>query len=335
MENTVRKATTLNKFKNIVQKATAMNRLKKMFSKRRDRTGSEVSPVEEDYEPPACSYECAPDGRKIYQYQELSIEKVLPPKHPRIFDDWKKAISSNPRPLEKFSYCPLEFGSFLKIPHITHKFTAEQETLLSSAVPEVKTTTELANLLITWFDLFDTWLFGGTLSNTDLVIENSKTSALGRGWYYNPTNTVHIQLLDKTLGSEPGFTGSNEHLFIGTLLHEMVHAFIYLYSCPKYCCNVCFEPQLGGRGKFGHGPVWADSLTVLSEVLGSKVSWPVFVNIPRSIANSMCLEDWQPTQAQLEFWGMDVDEWGRFENWSHNCELTREFYERGRHPGKR
>ncbi|CAG8979610.1 hypothetical protein HYALB_00013538 [Hymenoscyphus albidus] len=320
---------------NTARKATAMNGLKKMFSKRKDRTDSEPSPVEEDYEPPACSYECAPDCRKIYQYQELSIEKVLPPKHPRIFDAWKEAISSSPRPLEKFSYCPLEFRSFLTIPHSTYKFTAEQEPLLSSAVPEVNTTTELSDLLMAWTDLFDAWFFGGALSDTDLVIEKSNISEIGLGWYENPRNTIHIKLLDRVRDREPGFTGSQEHLFIGVLLHEMVHAFVYLYSCPKYCCNVCFNPPLGGRGKLGHGLVWADSLTLVSEVLRRKVNWPVFVNIPRSVAHSMCIEDCQPNKAQLESWGMDVDKWGRVENWSHLCEFRREFYERARHPGKR
>lgn len=119
------------------------------------------------------------------------------------------------------------------------------------------------------------------------------------------------------------FSGSIEEFLIHTLLHEQLHCFIAQASCKRTCRKqIYLNPSLGGPGKDGHGPVWADGVIILTDALKKVVPWPVFNLLGESITQSMVYESWQPKIEQLKRWGVgltvekvlhwsDIDEWDR------------------------
>lgn len=75
----------------------------------------------------------------------------------------------------------------------------------------------------------------------------------------------------------------------------------------------------------------ADSAAVLRKILGQRVSWQVWVNLPETVVSSRCLEKWQPQKSQLEFWGMDSVKFGDTRNWDTIFIDNRSlFHQRGR-----
>ncbi len=112
---------------------------------------------------------------------------------------------------------------------------------------------ELSDLRF-YFDVFNEYFFWGTLSSTDIQwADHQRMTEMDRLGYetlfeYGSFHGIsHIRL------REPGIHDSqtpNVSLrILGTLLHEMVHAMIDLYSC-SCCCAINSE------GVMGHGPAW-------------------------------------------------------------------------------
>lgn len=283
---------------------------------------------------PKENFRIASDGAKIYDCRERSVEDVLKnkPSHRRILKDWGRNTLP---PLNKFSYCALELCDFLTLPHHTYKLTTKDKSMLSSPIPKVATNEELEALLFSWFELFNRWLFGNTLSSTTLVVESpssQKVMGLGRiatglGNYTQETNTIAVVAYDEVAFKElkellgDKFLGSSEELKLGTLLHGMVNAFISQYSCQLSCCNIVGHPSLGGSGSSGHGPAWADSVTYLAEILRQTVEWQVEVGLKTNVRKSMALDRFQPSKKQLERWGLDAKVWGHIDNWDYQRKL--------------
>lgn len=251
--------------------------------------------------------ERASDGTEILDYYELSVEEVLKdrPSHPRILVDWER----NLLPSKKFSYCILELRSFLSIPHRNYQFTEKEKAMLSSPIPMVATKEELKVLLTSWFNLFNYWIFGNTLLSTAISVVDEIGPRIF-GVYFKDIDTLKFAARSDT----SHFPGSPEEFKLSVLLHEMLHAFMFQYSCQKECCKVLYHPALGGCGS-GHGPAWADSMVDLSDILRQAVSWEVEVGMRGSVGESMCLEGWQPNKRQLEFWGLDSSIWCHIDQW--------------------
>lgn len=114
---------------------------------------------------------------------------------------------------------------------------------------------------------------------------------------------------------------SEFNLQIGILIHEMTHAFIDQYECRKRCCKPLMDSALGGSGlgkgsAGGHGPTWADRVVHLSTILNQHVAWVVDrINIIDGIRLAMCDERYQPSNEQLERWGLNTDFWGKIDHW--------------------
>lgn len=239
---------------------------------------------------PKFHFERASDGKKIYDYYELTADEVLKDQksHHRIVDDWE-----TDHYLEKYSYCVLEQRSFLDLPYRAYQFTETDKAMLSSPFPKNPTEDELKALLSSWFRLLNSWLFGNTLSGTALIVENGSLKGAEEGLegiYIDKTETIKL------------YHHSTVELQIGTLLHEMVHAFVHQYSCQNRCCIPLNLAALGGEGKceHGHGPAWADCIVHLSSILQQTVDWEVDVGTIDSVKLSMCHERYQPNKEQLE-----------------------------------
>lgn len=255
-------------------------------------------------------YKLTADGKKIYDYVEVDVEEVMKnnPEHPRIIMDW---------PLRKFSYCPLDLRIFLKHPHKVYKFTDEEWTLLTKPVPKAKSNKELKNILEWWFHMFNAWLFAGTISSTATITVVDGMWPGNFKLYSQDENAIQIR-----------FPSCKEVSKLSVLLHVMLHAWIYQYSCQKRCCQFLEHPCLGGFGRLGHGPAWADVMMDLKDIVKKVLNWEVeeiglhltdlygsIRGLYGGVGESMCIDNWQPNTGQLERWGFDPSIWGHIDNW--------------------
>ncbi|KAF8848567.1 hypothetical protein BDZ45DRAFT_753689 [Acephala macrosclerotiorum] len=76
------------------------------------------------------------------------------------------------------------------------------------------------------------------------------------------------------------------------LLHEMVHAFIHVYTCYCNRCKRSFETE---DGQYGHGSTWHAMATELEEFVKDKLDLDVDLGILPAM-----VEEWQSTGADLD-----------------------------------
>lgn len=98
---------------------------------------------------------------------------------------------------------------------------------------------------------------------------------------YNPSSVfAAIRITERDHGRHPvGRLGS----YIGTLLHEMLHAFITIHSC---FCNTCRASATWSRGTTGHGLIWLR----LADLFENFSSRTLALNIDVGIRNSFAVE---------------------------------------------
>lgn len=270
------------------------------------------------YSPPKLDFAVASDGTKIYNFQELNIEEVLEhtPQHQRIQHDWDAChrdtyYQPTCPDLAKRAYCPLELSAFLDIAHRSYHFTERDKAMLFSPIPKATTHEELFDLLNSWLKLLSSWIFGGSLSHVRLVLipQDAKRQLL-----FGQSYVTYIEIFE-TKEIRRKFRGSTEEFRLGVLLHEMVHCFLLNYSCKYRCCEPLNELAFGGAGNHGHGPVWADSMVTVHAIVRKSVDWLESSSIRRGVEKTMREHSFQPTQKQLDRWGLNPKTWGHIDDW--------------------
>jgi hypothetical protein len=97
---------------------------------------------------------------------------------------------------------------------------------------------------------------------------------------------------------------TQEESFVGTLVHEMLHRFLRLYTCGCEPCRNVTHPSVSGPGKTGHGPCWVDAMLEIGQTLQDVVQWRVDVGLVISIENEMEGSNWEPTLQELRRWNV-------------------------------
>jgi hypothetical protein len=181
-----------------------------------------------------------------------------------------------------------------------HQIKTLQSPIPSSQDNEVK----LKRILLIWFDIFNSSFFGGgvrDLRDRIEIVRRRKVSYMAR---FDETGKNGRMRMNMSIEPKIGRTYEEQHL--ASLLHEMLHAFLYYYTCK---CIACWsielsEPVNGGAGRSGHGPAWANAMLAEAQSLQDEVSWTVDPGIERSVRLEMSESDWQPTDEELTRWGM-------------------------------
>lgn len=203
--------------------------------------------------------------------------------------------------------------NFAPLP-LDNKLKASQLATLRAAIPRIgNDDVAMSAILVQWFDIFNSVYFGGGLTRTGLRSRIHLKRGLedgrmlyGRYWIrgdYLEINTKYRTSVIRDL-ERKGI--SVEEVRIATLLHEMLHAFIYYYFCLCSSCLVehRYEASQGGPGKTLHGPVWANSMSSLAKAFQETVDWSVSEDIGLSVQSEMKQVDWDPTEEEKERWGM-------------------------------
>jgi len=219
--------------------------------------------------------------------------------------------------LTRHSYYPLDVGNIL-YSHCTRNnilssLTKDEVAIVKNPIATKTNAAQRKNMVMNWFDIFDKMFFFGNLrkeingidfEDDELVEELNVVGA------YDPTeNHIFINIHEeKTLELKKYLTlvhQSYEEYFICVLFHEMTHAFISTYCCVcRPCRKIRQSITLGGDGRQGHGPLWADAMARMQVILQNLVKWNVNSCIDDSVREEMEFNKWEPSPSQLSRWGI-------------------------------
>ncbi|KAL2073879.1 hypothetical protein VTL71DRAFT_11205 [Oculimacula yallundae] len=175
--------------------------------------------------------------------------------------------------------------------------------ILRGDIPDVTSKTDLTRLLNIWLRILDKALFfnlirRGIRKQDPLVVYEKVDDMHGACWSMGKRTYITLNRLP-----EYNQHGSIAQCFIGTLAHEMLHAFFHLYSCES--CSHCKKrmgARKGGEGKLGHGPTWCNAIVKIQKALQLQLGWEVNTYHARSIAIEMRNSGWVPRDDQIERW---------------------------------
>lgn len=186
--------------------------------------------------------------------------------------------------------------------------------IMKAEIPHITSEEDLLELVTTWIRIFDHAFFFN-LVRRDLDQQNPIE-------IYYDANKEHRQglstpgyfitkpfiSLNSYVSHDDGTTGFVARSTLSTLLHEMVHTFLDLYSCQCTECQKHTVSRNGFSGQSGHGPNWANAMNAIEEAFQDHVQWEVEGGVLESLALEMATSGWVPRDDQLERWGIDRHE---------------------------
>jgi hypothetical protein len=172
---------------------------------------------------------------------------------------------------------------------------AEWQSLMNP-VEDCLTEYSLLKFLNKYLVILDKAFFFGTMKPMlrGFVIYSEQTSKAG--FYHERDRTIHINQIFYARNPEDP---PRRHL--ETLAHEMLHAFLYYYTCQ---CGKCGQ-HVGNsdiRGATGHGTIWANAMINIQKAITRDLGWEADCNIEASIMNEIKASGWKPRLDQLERW---------------------------------
>ena len=187
--------------------------------------------------------------------------------------------------------------------NVLRNLLPEQVQTLKASVPRCNGDERaILRMLKTWFDIFNAAFFGGGLKplRENIRLGHDETR---EGHFHGCRGAVgRITIMLNIERDE--YTGRIEHCYISTLLHEMLHAFLYYYTCECRACRTSFDASNGGAGPNGHGPAWANAMLGIGQGLQDIVDWPVDVGLQSSVRYDMTDAHWQATHEEAARWGI-------------------------------
>lgn len=185
-----------------------------------------------------------------------------------------------------------------------------------------------AEVVSAYFSLFDDLFFFGSLRDRcNLALDREESSYTGsRGQMTLIGTEVRIKrrvlgLVEKTFGEQgwtivlnpprEEFPGRYAMMkaYVETLLHEMIHAFLELWTCDHKGCIDGFEKL----GKSRHGKVWQEVALAIEDSVRDAgfLNLDLYLNRETSLALEIVISDEDVLESYLRRWDMkraDVDE---------------------------
>lgn len=101
----------------------------------------------------------------------------------------------------------------------------------------------------------------------------------------------------------PQYATKPLNFWIGAVAHEVLHAFLRIYTCDcwKRCCEENRDRSCLGRT--GHGEKFLEVLEAMEEKLSSDLGLGKIVcGIQAGVGREMSVTGWKPSEAQIERW---------------------------------
>ncbi|KAI9642642.1 hypothetical protein NHQ30_009447 [Ciborinia camelliae] len=177
----------------------------------------------------------------------------------------------------------------------------------------------IQQLLEKYFHIFDDLFFQGTLENhVRIFASETPVSIAGCQGHTSHDSDTHTQVkrgatvncifpkstITLYAREEPNFGEMMEHSF-GTLVHEMCHAFFYIYGCIGKCCdNGSLELGKGGHGlMFQEMAYDIETMAASKSVLGFDLDLGRYYSLLHEIHH---VPNWKD-QMDVSRWGFDEE----------------------------
>jgi len=131
-------------------------------------------------------------------------------------------------------------------------------------------------LLMEYFNIFDQIFFFGCLKglvNVEFKLEMTNRDDFGICAHQHHDLASRQTIPDnfaasisiRNLSRDPNYSPQRTRLekYLGTLLHEMLHAYLGIYMCD--CCPRCHQLSDRIMGTSGHGPTWHEAAFALEQ----------------------------------------------------------------------
>lgn len=96
-----------------------------------------------------------------------------------------------------------------------------------------------------------------------------------------------------------------EHVYISTLLHAMLHRFLFEYACACPTCVPNLDRNKGVLRRASHGPNWANAMVAIGQAMQDLVNWELDVGIEVSVGNDIGENWWLASPDQRRRWAVD------------------------------
>ncbi|PVH81808.1 hypothetical protein DL98DRAFT_623049 [Cadophora sp. DSE1049] len=179
--------------------------------------------------------------------------------------------------------------------------------IMRGNIPHVTSQPDFLEIAMIWLRIFDHAFYFNLVrkglrdKNPIVVYHNDKDDMLG---FVAPTSQPFISL-NMHFPHDDGSPGCVARQMIATLLHEMLHVFLLLYTCECNSCEKRATSRKRGGVKHKHGATWVNAMVPLERALQSQVRWKVETNTFNSVLMKMVGSGWVPRDDELERWGID------------------------------
>jgi len=178
---------------------------------------------------------------------------------------------------------------------------------LQADIPHVTSQPDSLQLAMTWARIFYHAFFfnlarkGLRKPEPIVIYHNDQDGVHG---FVLPTSRPFISL-NMHSAINDGSPGCAARHMIATLLHEMLHAFLVIYTCQCNRCEKVAVYGVTGARKHIHGPPWVNAMAPLERALQSQVRWRVEACTYDSVVMEIVDTGWVPRDDQLQGWGID------------------------------
>lgn len=194
--------------------------------------------------------------------------------------------------------------------------------VMPSAPPEHAEKEYIHSIMSEWFKIFDEAYFFGALSalvtirvresNPRDQMEGDKTGELGSyhsNWQdrtRSPENRgpscIHVRLYNQVGPWEKRICE-----YINILPHEMIHAFLDLFSCgcDDQCIDRLMDPKIGVG--YGHATAFMNPAIAMERSVGFIYGIPCNTQAANSVVSEIRANEWVPTEEQLVRYGLEND----------------------------
>ena len=164
------------------------------------------------------------------------------------------------------------------VQHPGNKFSVQERLFFDTThMTTSMTDDEVWQFLHEGFHLFNRVFFFSSLhEEIELRICRIKEEDW-RGYYGPHDRTININLEESCF--EEGHQTQRQQC-LETLAHEMLHAFLTIYSCT---CEFCQDTTKYHLGKSGHGPCWMDAMTAIRIAVLRDLNWLAGFGLGRSL----------------------------------------------------
>lgn len=192
-----------------------------------------------------------------------------------------------------------------------HTLSVAQKSLLRTPLSAFANSdlSTFNRVLVEYFRILDDCFFSGALHRA-ITLEPGYDMQEGApfGEYFTESRVLYLNL--RIQGVDVDFEVYLRRR-IGTMAHEMVHAFLDVFSCACSDCQVFMGSQ-DGVGRGGHGVLWCDSMSFVARWIERDLGWECSAGIGESLQldrEAGFWGDWKPSE-ELDGGCGRLAEWG-------------------------